>query len=112
MSLTQSSNVADSIRLMAKVGSCWSPTFSPDSQKLAFISDMTGSPQVWWLPVAGGFPRAVTAFEEQISQVIWSPADEWLALQAAPGGGMNSQIELCANRWVGAQAYHAWRRDQ
>ena len=94
MSLTQSSNVADSIRLMAKVGSCWSPAFSPDSQKLAFISDMTGSPQIWWLPVAGGFPRAVTAFDEQISQVIWSPADEWLALQAAPGGGMNSQIEL------------------
>lgn len=94
MSLEQASAVSDSIRLMAQVGSCWSPTFSPDGRKLAFISDMTGSPQVWWLPSAGGYPRAVTAFAEQISEVSWSPAGGWLAVQAAPGGGMNSQIDL------------------
>ena len=84
----------ETIRRMARVGSCWSPTFSPDGLKLAFISDMTGSPQVWQLPAAGGYPRAVTAFEEQISEVSWSPAGDWLAIQAAPGGGMNAQIEL------------------
>ena len=94
MSRVQESAVAEAIKLMAKVGSCWSPTFSPDGLKLAFISDMTGSPQVWWLPSSGGYPRAVTAFEEQISEVSWSPAGDWLAIQAAPGGGMNSQIEL------------------
>ena len=85
---------ADAIKRMARVGSCWSPTFSPDGLKLAFISDMTGSPQVWQLPAAGGYPRAVTAFEEQISEVSWSPAGDWLAIQAAPGGGMNAQIEI------------------
>ncbi len=94
MSREQKSAHAESIKLMAKVGSCWSPTFSPDGIKLAFISDMTGAPQVWWLPASGGYPRAVTAFAEQISKVIWSPAGDWLAIQAAPGGGMNSQIEL------------------
>ncbi len=94
MSKSQESAVAERIKLLAKVGSCWSPTFSPDGLKLAFISDMTGSPQVWQLPSSGGFPRAVTAFAEQISEVIWSPAGDWLAIQAAPGGGMNSQIDL------------------
>ena len=94
MSREQKSALAESIKLMAKVGSCWSPSFSPDGLKLAFLSDMTGAAQVWWLPVSGGYPRAVTAFAEQISQVIWSPTGDWLALQAAPGGGMNSQIEL------------------
>ena len=94
MSREQESALAGAIKLMAKVGSCWSPTFSPDGLKLAFISDMTGSPQVWWLPSSGGYPRAVTAFAEQISEISWSPAGDWLALQAAPGGGMNSQIEL------------------
>lgn len=94
MSIEQATNAAESIMLMAKVGSCWSPTFSPDGLKLAFISDMTGAPQVWWLPSAGGFPRAVTAFEEQINEVSWSPAGDTLAIQAAPGGGMNSQIDL------------------
>ena len=85
---------AEAIERMARVGSCWSPTFSPDGLKFAFISDMTGSPQVWWLPSVGGYPRAVTAFEEQISDVSWSPAGDWLAIEAAPGGGMNSQIDL------------------
>ncbi|MYD09043.1 MAG: S9 family peptidase [Chloroflexi bacterium] len=84
----------ETIKRMARVGSCWSPTFSPDGLKLAFVSDMTGSPQIWQLPAAGGYPRAVTAFEEQISEVSWSPAGDWLAIQAAPGGGMNSQIDL------------------
>ena len=84
----------ETIKRMARVGSCWSPTFSPDGSKLAFISDMTGSPQVWWLPSSGGYPRAVTAFEEQVSDVSWSPAGDWLAIEAAPGGGMNAQIDL------------------
>lgn len=94
MSVEQESALTESIKLMAKVGSCWSPTFSPDGLQLAFISNMTGSPQVWRLPSSGGYPRAVTAFTEQISEVIWSPAGDWLAIQAAPGGGMNAQIDL------------------
>ena len=94
MSVEQESVLAENVKLMAKVGSCWSPTFSPDGSKLAFISDMTGRPQVWWLPSSGGYPRAVTDSVEQIQEVAWSPAGDWLAIQAAPGGGMNSQIDL------------------
>ena len=86
--------VEESIRLMAKVGRCWSPTFAPDGEQLAFVSDLSGSPQVWRMPVSGGFPLAVTAFDEQVKRVIWSPAGEWLAVESAPGGGMNTQIDI------------------
>ena len=86
--------VGDSIALMARIGRCWSPSFAPDGAQLAFVSDLTGSPQVWRLPVEGGFPTAATAFEEQVSRVIWSPDGEWLAVESAPGGGMNSQIDI------------------
>ena len=94
MTRESAGETSEAIALMAKIGRCWSPSFSPDGAQIAFVSDLTGSPQVWRIPVAGGFPAAATAFEEQVSRVIWSPAGEWLAVESAPGGGMNSQIDI------------------
>lgn len=94
MSAEDKWSVDESIRLLAKVGRCWSPSFSPDGQELAFVSDLTGSPQVYRIALTGGFPAAVTAFDEQVNAVRWSPAGDWLAVESAPGGGMNAQIDL------------------
>ncbi len=94
MTIESAGAISEAIALMAKVGRCWSPSFSPDGAQIAFVSDLTGSPQVWRLPIAGGFPAAVTAFDEQVSRVIWSPDGDWLAVEFAPGGGMNSQIDI------------------
>lgn len=46
------------------------------------------------MPVSGGFPLAVTAFDEQVTRVLWSPDGAWLAVESAPGGGMNTQIDI------------------
>lgn len=115
------SAIHESIALMARVGKCWSPSIAPDGEQLAFVSDLTGAPQVWRMPLGGGFPAAVTAFEEQVTRVIWSPDGAWLAVEAAPGGGMNSQIDIVrpdgsdrrrltagglSNNWLGA-----WTKD-
>lgn len=86
--------VDETVLLLAKVGRCWSPSFSPDGRELAFVSDLSGSPQVWRIALSGGFPEAVTAFDEQVNAVLWSPAGNWLAVESAPGGGMNAQIDL------------------
>lgn len=79
---------------MAKIGSCYSPSFSPDGETVAFISDLNGVPQVWTVPTRGGFPQLVTSLDDQIGGVAWSPTDDWLAFSLAPGGGMNQQIYL------------------
>jgi len=79
---------------MAKIGSCWSPTFSPDGERLAFVSDLSGVPQLWTVASDGGWPDRVTALDDQVSGVVWSPEEELLAFSLAPGGGMNQQIYL------------------
>lgn len=94
MNAQPESQVEETIRLMAKVGRCWSPSFSPDGRELAFVSDLTGSPQAWRMSSAGGFPLAVSSFDEQVSRVIWSPDGAWLAVESARGGGMNAQIDI------------------
>lgn len=91
------------VRLMAKIGSCWSPSFSPDEERLAFVSNLGGVPQVWTVPVTGGWPEPVTALDDQVSSVTWSPTGEWLAFALAPGGGMNQQVYLVRPDGTGLQ---------
>ena len=54
---------------MARIGGCWSPSLSPGGDRLAFVSDLNGVPQVWTIAAAGGFPRLVTAFDDQVGGV-------------------------------------------
>src|SRR5262245_13102555 len=89
-----SPNLETTVALMAKIRACWSPSFSPDGTRLAFISDMTGLPQVWTVAPSGGWPELVTALDDQIYSVSWSPDGAWLAFALAPGGGMNQQVYL------------------
>jgi dipeptidyl aminopeptidase/acylaminoacyl peptidase len=87
-------DVETSVAMMARIGACWSPSFSPDGTRLAFVSDLNGVPQIWVVPVGGGWPELVTALDDPIGSVSWSPDGVWLAFLLAPGGGMNQQIYL------------------
>jgi dipeptidyl aminopeptidase/acylaminoacyl peptidase len=79
---------------MARIGGCWSPSFSPDGLSLAFVSNQSGVPQVWTVASDGVRPEQVTHLDDQVGQVEWSPDGRFLAFTLAPGGGMNSQIYL------------------
>ena len=84
--------LAAEVGRMAKVGSCSSPAFSPDGLQIAFVSNLSGLPQVWTVAADGGWPQPVTALDDQVGQVRWSPDGRWLAFSVAPGGGMNTQV--------------------
>ena len=84
--------LARAVALMAKVGSANTPSFSPDGRSIAFVTNISGLPQVWTMPAAGGYPVLVTAFDDPVGFVRWSPDGRWLAFNVAPGGGLNEQI--------------------
>ena len=81
-----------SVSMMAKIGFASSPSFSPDGSRIAFVTNISGLPQIWTMPAAGGYPTLVTAFDDPVGFVAWSPDGEWLAFNVAPGGGLNEQI--------------------
>ncbi len=89
-----SDDLKRSVALMAKIGACWSPSFSPDGKQIAFVSDLTGIPQIWTVSASGGWPTQVTALDDRVGAVEWSPDGEMLAFSVAPGGGMNQQVYL------------------
>jgi dipeptidyl aminopeptidase/acylaminoacyl peptidase len=88
------SDLEATVARMARVGASRSPSFSPDGKTLAFVSNLTGVPQVWTIPAAGGFPTLVTSFDDPVGGVEWSPDGKWIAFSLAPGGGMNTQVYL------------------
>ncbi|HEY7403754.1 MAG TPA: S9 family peptidase [Candidatus Angelobacter sp.] len=85
-------NVAAAVARMARVGSAAGAQFSPDGKWVSFISNMSGTPQVWIVPAEGGYPRMVTNGDDPVTGQEWSPASDWIAITIAPGGGLNTQI--------------------
>jgi len=80
------------VERLAGVGFCSTPSFSPDGSRIAFIGDLSGTPQVWTVDVHGGWPTRVTAFADQVSNALWSPTEDLIAVEVAPGGGLNQQV--------------------
>ena len=60
---------------LAKIGTCNNPSFSPDAKRLAVLCNLSGLPQIWTVPVEGGWPTQVTNLDDQITGVAWSPTD-------------------------------------
>ncbi len=61
------------------------PSLSPDGSRLAFKSRITGTPQLWVVGAAGGWPRQLT-FGESITFHQWSPAGDWILYGVDRGG--------------------------
>ncbi|PAX07925.1 S9 family peptidase [Sphingomonas lenta] len=58
---------------------------SPDGERLAYISRVTGQPQVWVVDAAGGSPRQLT-FGLGVDGMSWTPDGQGLMYVADKGG--------------------------
>lgn len=109
---TSTDELTKAVTLMARVGGCGSPTFSPDGKTLAFVCDLSGTPQVWTATTEGGWPTLVTALDDPVSSVEWSPSGNWLAISVAPGGVHERPNLSRSPRWQWSETLHSRRKGQ
>ncbi|HJQ25480.1 MAG TPA: S9 family peptidase [Blastocatellia bacterium] len=60
-----------------------SPQWSPDSKRLAFISDRDGKRQLYVIHPSGGEPVQLTSIESGVNSFSWSPDGRRIAFTAA-----------------------------
>jgi dipeptidyl aminopeptidase/acylaminoacyl peptidase len=103
--------IADRVARMAAVGACTSPSFSPDGGSIAFLSTMTGVPQIFVVPTEGGWPVQVTSGSDAVTSLAWSPKGDLIAYAVAPGGGLNTQVYVATPDGTGARRLTAGGKD-
>jgi dipeptidyl aminopeptidase/acylaminoacyl peptidase len=74
-------------RQMTGIGSAehhdYAPRWSPDGQSLAFLSDRTGSTQIYILPLEGGEARQVSYLKLGVTEYSWRPDGKALLAHSA-----------------------------
>ncbi|HEX3481455.1 MAG TPA: S9 family peptidase [Kofleriaceae bacterium] len=95
--------IADKVARMSSVGFCAAPSFSPDGASIAFVSNLTGLPQVFIVPTGGGWPVQVTSGSDPVGRPAWSPRGDLIAYTVAPGGGLNTQVHVVAPDGTGGR---------
>ncbi len=85
------------IQQYLNIKSATSPTLSADGKRLAYLTNVTGTAQIWMIDLAGGAPKQITNYEDNVGFVRWSPAGNGLVFGKARGGDENTQFFRMAN---------------
>jgi dipeptidyl aminopeptidase/acylaminoacyl peptidase len=76
------------------IRSAYQPSFSSDGQRLAFLTNITGIPQVWAMEAGGGWPDQLTFGTDRVTRVDFSPKQDRLIFARDVGGNENTQLFL------------------
>ena len=80
------------IQQYLNIKSAGSPTFSPDGKQIAYLTNVTGTSQVWVIDLPNGTPKQLTNYEDNVSFVRWLGDGSGLIFGKAIGGDENTQF--------------------
>lgn len=80
------------IQQYLSIRSASSPSLSPDGRKLAYLSNASGTSQVWIKDLSTGEVQQLTFYEDNVSFVSFSPKGDGLVFGKARGGDENTQL--------------------
>jgi dipeptidyl aminopeptidase/acylaminoacyl peptidase len=77
-----------------EIRSAKSPAVAPDGELLAYLSDESGTHQIWLRPLAGGAPWRLTDMPEPIGAIAFNPKSRDLLFTMDRGGDERHQLWL------------------
>jgi len=80
------------IQQYLNIKSASAPAFSPDGRQIAYLTNVTGTNQVWVVNVAGGAPKQLTNYDDNVGFVRWLGDGSGLIFGKAKGGDENTQF--------------------
>jgi dipeptidyl aminopeptidase/acylaminoacyl peptidase len=95
--------LAARVKAMAEIPSTGGAVYSQDGKRLAFLSNRSGTPQVWVVDAAGGAPQQITQGSDPVGSVAWSPVEDMIAYDVARGGGFNAQVFVSKSDGTGVK---------
>lgn len=81
-----------SIENYLNIRSAGSPSFSPDGKRIAYLTNVSGTNQVWFVDANGGNSKQITTYDDNISFVKWLAGGKGLIFGKAIGGNENTQF--------------------
>jgi dipeptidyl aminopeptidase/acylaminoacyl peptidase len=80
-----------SIQQYLNIRSAGSPTFSTDGKRIAYLTNVTGTQQIWTIGLPNGKPVQLTNYDDNVGFVRWLP-DGDILFGKANGGDENTQF--------------------
>ncbi len=80
------------IQQYLNIRSAGSPSLSPDGREMAYLTNVTGTNQIWSVTLPSGKPRQLTNYDDNIGFVRWLGNGSGLIFGKAKGGDENTQF--------------------
>lgn len=81
-----------SIQQYLNIKSAGSPSMSPDGREMVYLTNVTGTSQVWAMQLPSGKPRQLTNYDDNVSFVRWLNDGSGIIFGKAKGGDENTQF--------------------
>jgi len=80
------------IQQYLSIRSAGGPSLAPDGKRLFYLTNVTGTSQVWMIDLPAGQPKQITNYEDNVSFVRFSPKGDGVVFGKAVGGNENTQL--------------------